>query len=158
MKLMTAFVLMALLWTSCLEFDQSYKVLAPGIWRAELQLTKTIKTKERRDDALSTKLSTEGILPFTFEVISPTPDSTYIIIHNGDERIRLTDLVFGKNKETARDSLTIHFPVYDSYLKVEIDGSKMDGFWVVKSKKDYKIPFPQGLERVIVLLLYRKHR
>ena len=141
MKLLTAFGFMALLWTSCLEFDQPYKVLAPGIWRAELLLTETIKTKERRDDAISTQLSTEGILPFTFEVITPNPDSIYLIIHNGDERIRVTDLVFGKNKETARDSLTIHFPIYDSYIKVEIDGSKMDGFWVVNSKKDYKIPF-----------------
>lgn len=131
-----------MLYSGCIEFDHPYKVLAPGIWQVQMPLIPNIAQEERRDAALSTaKELTEGKLPFLLEVFNPTEDSIYIEIINGKERIPVTDLSFGRNPETARDTIRINFPIYDTYITADIDGNKMDGFWHVKSKKNYKIPF-----------------
>jgi len=128
--------------TGCIEFEHPYSVLAPGIWRAQMQLIPRSAPHQRRDAALSKVPElTEGMLPFTFEVFNPTQDSIYIEIINGKERIPVTNISYGRNPETARDTIRIHFPVYDTYITADIDGNKMDGFWYVPSKKDYKIPF-----------------
>ncbi len=135
-------MVLAILLSGCLEFDHPYKVLAPGIWRGQLQLIPKVTIKERRDAALSTEPElSEGKLPFVFEVFNPTSDSIYIEIINGDERIPVKDIQYGRNPETARDTIRINFPIYDTYLTADIDGNKMDGFWTVKSRKNYKIPF-----------------
>lgn len=134
--------MVAVLFSGCLEFDQPYKVLAPGIWRVQMPLIPYIAPQERRDAALSTAQElTEGKLPFLLEVFNPTEDSIYIEIINGKERIPITDIQYGRNPETARDTLRINFPIYDTYIVADIDGNKMDGFWHVRSKKNYKIPF-----------------
>ncbi len=136
------FIAIAILFSGCIEFDQPYKVLAPGIWRVEMPLIPHIAPKERRDAALSTAQElTEGKLPFLLEVFNPTEDSIYIEIINGKERIAVKDIQFGRDPETTRDTIRINFPIYDTYIVADIDGNKMDGFWHVKSKKNYKIPF-----------------
>ena len=142
MRLTTIFIVVAIFYSGCIEFDQPYKVLAPGIWRVQLPLIPHIAPEERRDAALSTAEElTEGKLPFLLEVFNPTEDSIYIEIINGQERIPVTDLKYGRNPETARDTIRINFPIYDTYIIADIDGNKMDGFWHVRSKKNYKIPF-----------------
>ena len=142
MRITTIFIVVAMLYSSCIEFDHPYKVLAPGIWRVEMPLIPHVAPKERRDAALSTAQElTEGKLPFLMEVFNPTEDSIYIEIINGAERIPVTDIHHGRNPETARDTIRINFPIYDTYITADIDGNKMDGFWHVKSKKNYKIPF-----------------
>lgn len=127
-----------LLLGSCIK--QPKKVLALGVWRAQLSLTPSnAPVSERRDEALSNSMElTEGKLPFIFEVHSPIADSIYIEIINGKERILLTDIFVGQDPTTARDTIRIDFPIYETYIVADIDGNKMDGYWVKRNKK---IPF-----------------
>ncbi len=142
MRITTIFIAIAILFSQCIEFDHPYKVLAPGIWHIQMPLVPYTAPEERRDAALSTAQElTEGKLPFLLEVFNPTKDSIYIEIINGKERIPVTDIQYGRNPETARDTIRINFPIYDTYIVADIDGNKMDGFWHVKRRENYKIPF-----------------
>lgn len=136
---------------SCIEVDNPYTKITPGIWRGTLKLNTQAITNEKREPTLESignlqmKSITEGELPFNFEVIYPTPDSFYIQIFNGDERIKLTDITYGLDRSTSFDTMTIDFPVYDSYLKIKVAGGTMQGDWVVNYRGEkpgaYKIPF-----------------
>lgn len=138
----TAMIVFVILFAGCIESDHPYKVLAPGTWQVQMPLTPNITQKAHRDAALSAAHeSTEGKLPFLMDVFNPTPDSIYIEIINGDERIAVKDIHYGRDPKTARDTIRINFPIYDTYIVADIDGNKMEGFWYVKSRKNYKIPF-----------------
>jgi thiol-disulfide isomerase/thioredoxin len=84
---------------------------------------------------------TEGELPFTFEVKYVRPDSFYIEIINGEERIVVNDIQIGRSKSEARDSILINFPVFDSYIKGYFLENAIDGQWIVRNKENYSIPF-----------------
>ncbi len=136
--------------SSCLEFEHSYRVVAPGIWRGELTLHAGAPEIHRRRDAALSQRAERGdiVLPFLFEVFNPAPDSVYIEIINGKERIPVREVSHRQNPETKRQVLSLHFPVYDTYIEAEVDGGKMDGFWYVPSRGNYKIPFSARLGKV----------
>ena len=125
-------LLIAVTFFSCLTFGTSYKSLPPGIWRGVLVLS------DKPDD-FDEKSNAE--LPFNFEVIYDTMDSFHIVIHNGTERIIVDDIRLGVDRRTARDTIWIDFPVYDSHIQAQFEEDAIEGWWVARNRKDYKIKF-----------------
>lgn len=127
------FILFAMLTvSSCLTFGTSYKSLPPGMWRGVLVLS------DKPDD-FDEKSNAE--LPFNFEVIYDTMDSFHIVIHNGTERIIVDDIRLGVDRRTARDTIWIDFPIYDSHIQAGFEEDAIEGYWVVRNRKDYKVRF-----------------
>ncbi len=132
---MTKWIFVCVIFTSlvsCLTFGEHYEKIPPGLWRATLTLS------DKTDDFDE---KTKGELPFNFEVIYDRPDSFHIVIHNGEERILVNDIYMGVDRRTARDTIRIEFPIFDSYITAQYEEDAIEGFWIVNSKKDYRIPF-----------------
>jgi hypothetical protein len=96
------FAMLLVSFTSCIKFGETYTGIPPGIWRGVLILGDELEGFDEKSN---------GELPFNFEVIYDTPDSFHIVIHNGDERIVVTDVHMGVDRRTARDTIRIGFPV-----------------------------------------------
>ncbi|MBL7831890.1 MAG: TlpA family protein disulfide reductase [Saprospiraceae bacterium] len=146
-KILFIWILFAVVFTSCLEFVDKYSKLAPGYWRAELSLIPKNISPNRSGKPLPEKLGLkfdevlEGQLPFIFEVIYTNDSTFYIEIINGKERIKVTDIKYGRDRKTAKDTVLINFPEYESYIKAISEGGVMEGEFVVTSKENYRIPF-----------------
>jgi len=132
-------ILLTIVLSSCVEADHEFSKLAPGIWRAELTLEGDKILRDEDDE--SPILDNKVLLPFNFEVIYPTPDSFYIVLHNGDERIDVSDIRYGRDMATAKDTVLIRFPVFDTYIKAIYVENVMEGMWVVNYRDKYSIPF-----------------
>src|SRR5471030_467333 len=78
--------------------------LQTGIWRGAL------------------KNSSGNELPFNFEV-KETAGRQQLIIMNGAERIKVTDIKY-KN-----DSVFIHMPLFNSEFKLKFSGTGLKGNW-----------------------------
>jgi len=117
---------------SCIKLGEHYTGIPPGIWRGVLVLSEESEVFDEK---------TKGELPFNFEVIYATPDSFYIVLHNGEERIVVNDISMGVNRRTARDTIRIDFPVYDSHIEAQCEEDAIEGWWVVHNRKDYRIKF-----------------
>ena len=83
------------LFQSCLVVDNPYNGLPPGPWRAVLKLELNTVIPNPKGEPLPEKVNMQiediagGELPFNFEVKYITPDSFYLEIINGSERIEL---------------------------------------------------------------------
>ena len=98
---------------------------------------------------------TEGDLPFNFEVVYDDPDNFHLVISNADEKIIVNDITFRKDRATNKDTLTINFPPYDSYLKVIYEESMLEGYWYVPSRGNIKSILLQSMARTTGLPLYK---
>ncbi|MBL7816746.1 MAG: TlpA family protein disulfide reductase [Saprospiraceae bacterium] len=146
--------------TSCFVIENRFTAVAPGIWRATLQLVPkevvmrqaneihsarqllTQKEKKTLPDAVKMEEATEGELPFLFEVKYVNDTSFYIELINGEERIKVEpqDIKHGRNKQTGKDTLRIDFPVFGSYITALYQERVIEGEWVVPAKNQH-IPF-----------------
>lgn len=117
---------------SCIKFGEPYKGIPPGTWRGVLYLSES-------SDGFDEK--SKGELPFNFDVIYDQPDSFHLVIHNGEERIIVRDIRMGVDRRTARDTIRIDFPVYDSHIEAQAEEDAIEGYWVVHNRKDYRIKF-----------------
>lgn len=143
-----AFLTLAL--SGCLVIDNPFNGLPPGPWRATLKLDGNVKLP---DDELGLfeipEIKDEAVkpneLPFNFEVIyqENDPDVFRIEIINGEERIQVApeDIRFGWDHRIGKDTLTINFPIFESYIKGIYAENIIQGLWVVKTKENYTIPF-----------------
>ena len=143
-------VIIFLAFSGCLVIDNPFNGLPPGPWRAVLKLDGNTKLPEEDlgffevpeiiDEAIK-----PGELPFNFEVIyeENNPDDFHIEILNGTERIKVLpeDISFGWDHRIGKDTLTIHFPVFESYIKGIYAENIIQGLWVVTTKENYTIPF-----------------
>ncbi|HMQ07977.1 MAG TPA: hypothetical protein PKC30_11790 [Saprospiraceae bacterium] len=136
--LITGFVLSACL-NSCIEIKSGYNALPPGIWRATLELDRV--PFAGKDDQLSTYYEEGDIIPFLIKVIYVNPDSFYIEIINGDQLIKVDKIIYGLDRSTAKDTITLKFQNEDSYIKAIYEENIMEGFWYFNHQKEYKIPF-----------------
>ncbi|NND32684.1 MAG: TlpA family protein disulfide reductase [Saprospiraceae bacterium] len=140
-------ILCTYFFAGCFEMGPTYSKLPPGPWRAVLKLDpeKNASEEIRRETRAGTQLEfdevTEGDLPFNFEVVYTDPDKFYIEIINADERIRLDEIVYLKDRATIKDTLIINFPPYDSYFKVLFEDNILEGYWHVPSRVNYQIHF-----------------
>lgn len=121
--------------------------LPPGQWRATLELFKHKEDIDFDELSLSDFDNMElhnvepGKLPFNFEVVYENEDDFYINIINGEERIKVDDINMGWSNHLGKDTLTINFPLYDSYIKGIYVENIIQGEWVVNSKVNYRLPF-----------------
>lgn len=128
--------------TACIQTEQTYRFAAPGIWRGVLILEKPVFPSTKKDDiSIVYDQFKPGELPFNFEVVYTSPDRFYVEFINGSERIRCDSIRLGRDRTTARDTMNIYFPEYQSYIHAEVRGGAMQGYWKVSTKKDHKIPF-----------------
>jgi len=131
----------------CLDVGDSFDGPAPGSWRAVLQLDPDFITNNKKGEPLPEKLNMKfddintTQLPFTFDVRYLDNEKIAIDIHNGTEVITVEDIVIGRDRKTAKDTILIDFPIYDSSIKAIYQGNVMAGDWIVHSKDDYRIPF-----------------
>lgn len=147
-------ILATIVFSSCLKFEGQYTKLAPGYWRGELSLTPKNISPNIKGQPLPEKLNLkfdevmEGQLPFIFEIKYTNDTSFYVEIINGKERIKVTDIRFGRDRKTAKDTLYMRFPEYESYIKAICEGGVMEGEFVITSKDNYRIPFTakQGID------------
>ncbi len=146
-KISTIFIFFVMIATSCFEFSGKYSKLPPGYWRGELSLSPKNITPNPEAKPLPEKVGLkfdevmEGQLPFVFEVKYTNDSLFYIEIINGEERIKVTDIQYGRDRRTAKDTILINFPEYDSYIHAVCESGVMEGEFVIKSKDNYRIPF-----------------
>jgi len=124
---------------SCIEMQNQFSGLAPGMWRGYLVLEQIPFTED--PEKLGLGDISNGELPFNFEVVYENEHDFYINIINGEERIKVEDIHIGRNKATARDTVEIRFPLYESYIRAEFEAERINGYWIVENRGDYKIPF-----------------
>lgn len=141
------FIGLLTLMSACVAIENPYPKLAPGRWRGVLQVDPSQssrvggKSDQQKERDIQFEEVTEGELPFEFDVIYDTPDSFHIVLINGEEEIIASDILFGLDRRTAKDTLTVNFPLYDSYLEAVCESGVMQGHWVVNYKENYRIPF-----------------
>lgn len=146
--------LIAVLSSGCFVVDNPFSALAPGPWRGVLELDPQVVTPNPRGEPLPEKMNmqfeevTRGELPFNFEVVYENEEDFYILIRNGEEKIRVDDIEFGRDRRTAKDTVIINFPVYDSYIRAIYEENVMEGEWIVTNRPNYRIPFvaKQGID------------
>jgi len=124
----------------CIEPQSAFSKIPPGIWRGVLYLRETPKVVKDKDE-ITYKTDYTGELPFNFEVIYDNDSIFHIEIINGEERIKVTDITFGKTKAMIKDTVTFGFPVYDTYLTASYEERVLEGFWHVNYREGYKIRF-----------------
>lgn len=116
-------LIIALLFAAgCIEVTNPYSEIPPGIWRAELYLDKEVR------------------LPFNFEASYNDDNKLVLHIINGTERIEVTETTFGRTKD-LRDTIDIHFPLFDSHISAEYKENVLEGLWHVHNRENYAIPF-----------------
>jgi thiol-disulfide isomerase/thioredoxin len=141
-SLLFFFLAFSLLFNACITADQTYSSVAPGKWRALLDLTPIMHQPQSKKEVLTIhEQFAPGQLPFEFEVKYAANNQLQIEIFNGEERILVEDVSFGRSRKTARDTIRINFPEYQSYIIADVRGGMMNGHWVVTTKDDYRIPF-----------------
>ena len=133
------FITAAITLLGCVEADQEFSKLAPGMWRATLTLEDKVSINAGDDDMPVLQDNIE--LPFNFEVKYATEDSFYIELINGEERITVSDIFYGRDMAVAKDTVLIRFPVFDTYIKAIYVENVLQGEWVVNYREKYRIPF-----------------
>lgn len=136
-----------LLFSRCLVVDNTYTGLPPGPWRAVLKLENNPVSPNPKGEPLPEKLNmkfeevTEGELPFNFEVKYDSPDKFHLEIKNGAELIRIDNIIMGRDRKTAKDTVIIPFPANQSQIRAIFEENIMEGDWVVPGKEDKRIHF-----------------
>lgn len=126
---------------SCVAPNSTFEKLPPGIWRGVLLLDRQPVQKYGDDRDVAKKFDLDSELPFNFEVVYDDAENFHIILHNGTERIVVNDIKYGRDKATAKDTIVINFPVYDTYITAIHEDGVIEGDWVVNYRENYKIPF-----------------
>ena len=138
-------IIIAVLFSGCIEATHPYTGLPPGSWRAVLKLG-DFKLEEKEItvetvQALDLPDVQPEELPFNFEVIYDTDTTFHIVLRNGEEQIVVDDIQMGWDNRIGKDTITINFPVYETYLKGVYAENIIEGYWYVPAKGDYRVPF-----------------
>lgn len=133
---------------SCFDMGPTtYTKLPPGTWRGVLKLDPDLALHQQltretsRSDVVIIDEVSDAELPFTFDVVYDTEEHFHLEFINGSERIPVTDISYGIDRATNKDTLRASFDAYDSYLEVLFDNNVIEGHWVVPSRGDYRVPF-----------------
>ncbi len=133
--------------SACLVIENKHTALPPGSWRAVLELDPKMITPNKKGEPLPEKMNLKfeevagGELPFNFEVTYKNETDFYIEIINGEERILVEDIVYGRDRSTGDDTIRIDFPIYDAHFSGKFEEGVLAGDWVVRNKENYRIPF-----------------
>jgi len=128
--------------------ENSFSTVAPGIWRATLELEPKESVSNKKGQPLPELLDYKfeevsgGELPFNFEVKYNMDNSVYLEIINGEERILVDDVKIFHDQSNGKDSIIINFPIYESVIKAAFEERIMAGIWQVNNRGGYyAIPF-----------------
>lgn len=88
--------------SGCVAPNSTFERIPPGIWRGVLLLDRQPVQKYGDDRDIVKKFETDSELPFNFEVVYDNDSIFHIVIHNADERIKVTDITFGRDRATAK--------------------------------------------------------
>ena len=131
---------------ACIDIKEEFTGLPPGTWRAELRLGPNPYPVYDEDAVREKRVAVfegvqEDVLPFLMEIQYPRKDSFSITFINGEERIEIEEYRFGIDRRTAHDTLRIEFPAYNSYIEAEFVEEVLQGNFIKRDRKNYKIPF-----------------
>lgn len=131
---------------SCLELSNTYTMVAPGTWRALLDLRDqaTLPPHPEHTDThtdFDFSETPSGILPFHIEVSYINPDSMSFFLINGQEKLPVSSYKYEANIEGETGRLTLYFSIYDTRIVARVEAGVMEGFWHVDYKDNYSIPF-----------------
>lgn len=137
------FILISISFNGCFVPQNPYTGLTPGPWRATLKLERYATTPSGEDVSENRQVQfeevTAGELPFNFEVIYKNENDFYIEIKNGDELIRIDNVIIGRDRKTAKDTIVITFPDNTSYIKGIFQENVIEGAWVTSDS--VRVPF-----------------
>lgn len=150
LRLFSFFVLLCGIsqFSACIVVENEFSALPPGPWRGILELEPNMVTPNPQGKPLPEKMGlefeevTNGELPFNFEVIYKNETDFYIELINGEERLRVDSITIGLDRATAKDTIVIEFPVYDSRIDAIFEEDIMEGEWTLNNRGEpYSIPF-----------------
>ena len=136
------------IFSGCFVISNHYTKVAPGVWRAVLQLTPSQVTPNKKGAPLPEKMNlkfdeaTSGELPFTMNIEYINDTTVTATIINGDEKIKCEaeDIKIGHNRANGQDTIRIDFPVYGTFIRAVYRERVMEGEWV-KPASNSSIPF-----------------
>jgi len=128
---------------SCIEITNKFDKLPPGIWRAELILENRNFTPEKGDEEVLTGVDKldDTTLPFNFEIKYDEKGDMIFYFINGEERIEVKEVVYGRNQKLAKDTFRAYFPEYGSHIAAMYEENGMTGQFSIPAKNNYFLPF-----------------
>ena len=144
--LLIFYIISSLCFQGCVEPIHPYSAVAPGIWRGVIFINPNESVRpdflDQKGDKIDlTERNSTGVLPFLFEVIYQNDTTWNVEIINGAERIAVNNITFERTKSSADKTLILDFVEYDSHIEAIVKEDIMQGHFVVRSKKNYRIPF-----------------
>ncbi|SEQ98292.1 TlpA disulfide reductase family protein [Neolewinella agarilytica] len=135
--------------STCTFVQERYPTLPPGPYRATLELEYNPIVPNPKGAPIPEKTNlefeevTDGILPFTMDVVYENDTTFHIEMHNGAETITVPaeNIVYGRDQNAGRDTLRIDFPVYDTHISAYHEENIIEGVFVVHYRDNYRIPF-----------------
>lgn len=136
----------AMIFSSCIEFKESFEQLPPGPWRGTLYLDETTNFRPGMDQVdidlgeMVEKIA-DNELPFNFTVRYNSEGEMEMVFTNANEEIIVRDIEMGTDNSIAKDTIRARFPGSENYLKAIFAENVLQGFWVVPYRSNYQIPF-----------------
>lgn len=115
-------------------------MLPPGPWRAILKLTDPEQVMATGLLGEEQKILDYFELPFNMEV-EYEGESMEVYIINGTEKIKVESVLYGRDPATAKDTLKLDLKAFDTSIDGFYEENFIEGYWIVNSKENYKIPF-----------------
>ncbi len=130
--------------TGCFTIENRHTGIPPGTWRGTLDVNPILggpPVADLEDQQFNYDDTPPNYLPFTFDIVYENENDFYVELINGEERIPVKEVFFGRKKSTNKDTFLINFPIYDAYIEGIYSERVMQGHWVVNYKKNYTVPF-----------------
>ena len=146
--------LILITFSGCLSPVQSFNKIPPGIWRGIFMLDRAPVVTYGDDRDIVKKFDIDGEVPFNFEVVYDNDTIFHIVIHNDTERIKVTDIKFNRDNATAKDTIQINFPVYDTQIKAIYEVTK--GIHTTENGEEIEFELVEKLEAAVDALNKKK--
>lgn len=135
-------LLLGVLFTACLETPNNFEKLPPGNWRVILKLTDPDQVSNQEDAAQTDGMIDYFKLPFNMFVEYDDEQKMKIYLQNGEERIAVEGVNYGRDPRTAKDTLQLNFSAFGTQMDAFYEDNIIEGYWNVPYKgEDYQIPF-----------------
>lgn len=139
-------VLIVVLTTGCIEVRDPYDQLPPGTWRGVLYLDQQTSFRPGTDFRVTrpgdvVEKIPDNQLPFNFTVRYNRDGEMEMVFTNAEEELVVRDIAMGTDLTLAKDTLRVRFPASDNYLKAVFAENTLQGYWVVPSRPNYRVPF-----------------
>ncbi len=145
-RLLLFFALCSLtgLWPGCIVVATTFDKIPAGVYRGVFYLDGRL-SERREPDMIAANFNLEEVpqaeLPVNFEVSYAADSSLRVVFLNGDERVEASRVEFQRLITSAKDSITIYFPLNDSYITGYHESGTIEGEFVDESRANYRIPF-----------------